>query len=635
MATVLNTANTQANISSNIYTNGTNLVTAAMVASVLQNMSVSYINRITDSALLGLKVFSTLQSYSVGDCVVYSGILYQCTTAHSGAWNGADFTAIGGTGSVTTVSVVNANGFNGSVANASSTPAITISTTVTGLLKGNGTAISAAASGDVTTALGYTPVTNARTLTINGTTYDLTANRSWTINSMVYPSAGIAVSTGSAWGTSITDNSTNWNTAYSQTRQWDGGATGLVAATGRTSLGLVIGTNVQAYSASLTSLAALTYASASFVKMTAAGTFALDTNTYITGNQTITLSGNVTGSGTTAITTTIANLAVTNAMIAASTIDLTAKVTGLLPLANGGTNANLTASNGGIFYSTASAGAILAGTATANQILMSGANAAPSWSTATYPSTITSQYIPYATGTNTIGSSSGLQYDFTNIRLGIGGTPSYALHIQSPGSGSNLPLFAVINNSSSSGNRSSALNLQINGVDSGGMTAINYTVNSSHLNPGLNLSPLTTTTDITFRLGASATGGAASNVPLLFLSHNMRIAVMQGITPTAYFHIGAGTATANTAPLKFTSGTNLTTAEAGAFEYNGTNLFFSPSTTRMSVFVGNDGATAPTTTAGVVITNYYGSSATNFLGTPNSWASVVIAGTTYKLPLYT
>lgn len=37
-------------------------------------------------------------------------------------------------------------------------------------------------SGQVTTALGYTPVTNARTLTINGTTYDLTADRSWTIS---------------------------------------------------------------------------------------------------------------------------------------------------------------------------------------------------------------------------------------------------------------------------------------------------------------------------------------------------------------------------------------------------------------------------------------------------------------------
>jgi hypothetical protein len=36
-------------------------------------------------------------------------------------------------------------------------------------------------SGDVTTALGYTPVTNARTLTINGESYDLSANRSWTI----------------------------------------------------------------------------------------------------------------------------------------------------------------------------------------------------------------------------------------------------------------------------------------------------------------------------------------------------------------------------------------------------------------------------------------------------------------------
>ena len=32
--------------------------------------------------------------------------------------------------------------------------------------------------------------------------------------SMVYPDAGISLSTGSAWGTSITNNSANWNTAY-------------------------------------------------------------------------------------------------------------------------------------------------------------------------------------------------------------------------------------------------------------------------------------------------------------------------------------------------------------------------------------------------------------------------------------
>ena len=34
--------------------------------------------------------------------------------------------------------------------------------------------------------------------------------------------------------------------------------------------------------------------------------------------------------------------------------------------------------------------------------------------------------------------------------------------------------------------------------------------------------------------------------------------------------IAAGTATANTAPIKFTSGTNLTTPEAGVIEYDGT-----------------------------------------------------------------
>jgi hypothetical protein len=53
----------------------------------------------------------------------------------------------GGTGTVTSVSVATANGFAGTVATATSTPAITMKTTVTGVLKGNGTAISAAVSG--------------------------------------------------------------------------------------------------------------------------------------------------------------------------------------------------------------------------------------------------------------------------------------------------------------------------------------------------------------------------------------------------------------------------------------------------------------------------------------------------------
>lgn len=53
----------------------------------------------------------------------------------------------GGTGTVTSVSVASANGLAGTVANPTTTPALTLSTTVTGVLKGNGTALSAAVAG--------------------------------------------------------------------------------------------------------------------------------------------------------------------------------------------------------------------------------------------------------------------------------------------------------------------------------------------------------------------------------------------------------------------------------------------------------------------------------------------------------
>jgi hypothetical protein len=66
----------------------------------------------------------------------------------------------------------------------------------------------------------------------------------------------------------------------------------------------------QPLATNLTSLSGLTYASLSFVKMSAAGTFSLDTNTYLTANQTITLSGEATGSGTTSIGVTLTNSAV-------------------------------------------------------------------------------------------------------------------------------------------------------------------------------------------------------------------------------------------------------------------------------------------------------------------------------------
>jgi hypothetical protein len=67
--------------------------------------------------------------------------------------------------SVSSVSVVSANGFAGTVATATTTPAITISTSITGLLKGNGTAVSAAVS-----STDYAPATSGTSILYgNGT----------------------------------------------------------------------------------------------------------------------------------------------------------------------------------------------------------------------------------------------------------------------------------------------------------------------------------------------------------------------------------------------------------------------------------------------------------------------------------
>ncbi len=60
-----------------------------------------------------------------------------------------------------------------------------------------------------------------------------------------------------------------------------------------------------------------------------------------------------------------------------------------------------------------------------------------------------------------------------------------------------------------------------------------------------------------------------------------------GIAPTAILGLKAGTATAGTAPLKFASGTNLTAPEAGAVEYDGTNLTYTDGTlTRRAIVSG-------------------------------------------------
>ena len=76
-----------------------------------------------------------------------------------------------GAGTVTAVSVVSANGFAGS-SSGGATPALTLSTTITGMLKGNGTAISAASAGSdyqspLTFSTGLTNTTGTITANIS------------------------------------------------------------------------------------------------------------------------------------------------------------------------------------------------------------------------------------------------------------------------------------------------------------------------------------------------------------------------------------------------------------------------------------------------------------------------------------
>jgi hypothetical protein len=96
-----------------------------------------------------------------------------------------------GTGTVTSVSVVSANGFAGTVATATTTPAITLTTTITGLLKGNGTAISAAVANTDYMGVGA-PITKTADFTVaNG--------EIWYINNKSGSTCTVTLPAASSW----------------------------------------------------------------------------------------------------------------------------------------------------------------------------------------------------------------------------------------------------------------------------------------------------------------------------------------------------------------------------------------------------------------------------------------------------
>ena len=87
---------------------------------------------------------------------------------------------------------------------------------------------------------------------------------------------------------------------------------------------------------------------------------------------------------------------------------------------------------------------------------------------------------------------------------------------------------------------------------------------------------------------------------------------------------------------------SLTIHDAGGFDAKidnaatlTANRVYSLSDQGGTLAVMGDGASAPAVNAIGVLVDYFGASATRSLNTPNSWGSVTIAGTSWRIPLYT
>jgi hypothetical protein len=157
-------------------------------------------NRASGAVTVNMNGGALLQTMAAGSFAIFT-LLNNGTAA--GTWDAA-YSAGAGAGTVTTVSVVSANGLAGTVANAGTTPAITLSTSVTGMLKGNGTAMSAATAGtdymapsdfviretptgtingvNTTFTLANTPIINTEQIFLNGLLLEPGAGNDYTIS---------------------------------------------------------------------------------------------------------------------------------------------------------------------------------------------------------------------------------------------------------------------------------------------------------------------------------------------------------------------------------------------------------------------------------------------------------------------
>lgn len=102
---------------------------------------------------------------------------------------------------------------------------------------------------------------------------------------------------------------------------------------------------------------------------------------------------------------------------------------------------------------------------------------------------------------------------------------------------------------------------------------------------------------ILFNAAAPGVSGSTSNTysTVMNISSALGMRINSASNATSQLHLGVGSATAGTSPLKFISGTNMTTPESGAVEYDGTNLYVTNHAVRRNIACGNMNSIAATT----------------------------------------
>ena len=442
--------------------------------------------------------------------------------------------ATGGVGTVTDVSIVTANGVTGSVANSTTTPAITLSlgaitpTTVVASGAVSGSNLSGTNTGDQTnisgTAAMATALQIARTIgtitgdaTSAGSAFNGTAN-----NTNALTLATVNSNVGSFTNASVTVNAKGLVTAVSSGTAPVTSVTGTanrITVTGTTTPTLDIGTDV----VTLTGTQTVTNKSLTSPTLTGLTTV---TGTTQTGSSAIgvidiTQTLNTTGSPT-IIKSNITNTA-------------SGSTTKLIDLQVGAvTQFNVTKAGLGYFAGGLSLPSFSAITGVNGNSIAFGSNG-----------------LTYTTGTSTTPTGIGHSFAQGNLNNITSGNYNFIQAAQSFTPTSGTGTFSTL-----------VLSSTVN--QTGGANGITRGI---YINPTITAAADFRAFELTNNTGYALYGsGTAPN----YLAGKLGLGQT---TATAVLHLKAGTATANTAPLKLTSGTNLTTTEAGAVEFDGAHFY--------------------------------------------------------------